>query len=95
MKRSDHNKQSVRGRWLDVDEIRLVADLRIMHSRVDELYQIVSSLKLRHSGSDIHKYADQPVLNEDIAHVDEIYLWFVSVKEESSSKRRCNREPPV
>ncbi len=86
MKKSDHTNQPVRGRWLDVDEVRLVSDLRIMHSRVDELYQIVSNLKRRHSGSDIHKYADQPVLNEDIAHVDEIYLWFVSLKEELSKK---------
>ena len=87
MKRSDHNKQSLPERWLDVDEVRLVSDLRIMHSKVDELYQIVTNLKRRHSGSDIHKYADQPVLNEDIARVDEIYLWFVSLKENKSNKR--------
>ena len=86
MKKSDHNQQPLRGRWLDVDEIRLVSDLRIMHSKVDELYQVVANLKRRHSGSDIHKYADQPVLNEDIARVDEIYLWFVSLKEEHDKK---------
>lgn len=87
MKRSDHNKQSVGERWLDVDEVRLVSDLRIMHSKVDELYQIVTNLKRRHSGPDIHKYADQPVLNEDIARVDEIYLWFVSLKHEENNKK--------
>jgi hypothetical protein len=86
MRKSDHNKQTLRGRWLDVDEVRLVSDLRIMHSRVDELYQIVSNLKRRHSGSDIHKYADQSVLNEDIARVDEIYLWFVSLKEDQNKR---------
>lgn len=86
MKKSDHTVQPVRGRWLDVDEVRLVSDLRIMHSRVDELYQIVANLKRRHNGSDIHKYADQSVLNEDIARVDEIYLRFVSLKEEFSKK---------
>ena len=87
MKRSDHTNQPLRDRWLDVDEVRLVSDLRIMHSKVDELYQIVSNLKRRHSGSDIHKYADQPVLNEDIARVDEIYLWFVSLKEEINNRQ--------
>ncbi len=87
MKKSDHNKQPVPERWLDVDEVRLVSDLRIMHSKVDELYQIVTNLKRRHSGADIHKYADQPVLNEDIARVDELYLWFVSLKEQEKSKR--------
>ena len=81
MKKSDHSNQPLRERWLTVDEIRLVSDLRIMHSRVDELHQIVSNLKRRHSRSDIYKYADQPLLNEDIARVDEIYLWFINLKE--------------
>jgi hypothetical protein len=87
MKKSDYTSQPIRSRWLDVDEVRLVSDLRIMHAKVDELYQIVTNLKRRHSGSDIHKYADQPVLNEDIARVDEIYLWFVALKEDMGNKR--------
>lgn len=87
MKKSNHSNQPVPNRWLDVDEVRLVSDLRIMHSKVDELHQMVRNLKRRHSESDIHKYADQPVLTEDIAHVDEIYLWFVSLKEENGSKK--------
>jgi hypothetical protein len=81
MKNSAHTERPTGDRWLDIDEVRLVSDLRIMHSKVDELYQIVANLKRRHSESEIHKYADQPVLNEDIARVDEIYLWFVSLKE--------------
>jgi hypothetical protein len=89
MKKSNHRNQPLRDRWLDVDEIRMVADLRVMHSEVDELYQIVANLKRRHSGADIHKYADQPVLNEDIARVDEIYLWFVSLKEERKNNRKA------
>ena len=87
MKKSNHSKQPVPNRWLDVDEVRLVSDLRIMHSKVVELYQVITNLKRRHSESDIHKYADQPVLSEDIANVDEIYLWFVSLKEENNNKR--------
>jgi hypothetical protein len=70
------------GRWLEISEVRLVSDLRIMHSKVDELFQVVSNLKRRHNERDIHKYADQPVLNEDIERVDNIYNWFVSLKEE-------------
>jgi hypothetical protein len=81
MKKSSHTQRPATDRWLDIDEVRLVSDLRIMHAKVDELYQIVCNLKRRHSGSDIHKYADQPVLNEDIARVDEIYLWFINLKE--------------
>jgi hypothetical protein len=76
------SNQPVESRALTIDEVRLVSDLRIMHAKVDELFQIVSSLKRRHHEGDIHKYADQPVLNEDIEHVDDIYLWFVSLKDE-------------
>jgi hypothetical protein len=86
MKKSNHATQPVGDRWLDVDEVRMVSDLRIMHSKVDELYQVVINLKRRHSESEIHKYADQPVLTEDIAHVDEIYLWFISLKEDSKKR---------
>lgn len=72
---SDHH------RWLDIEEIRLVSDLRIMHAKVDELYQLVTNLKRRHDEPSIRDYADRPVLDEDIRRVDEIYLWFVSLKD--------------
>jgi hypothetical protein len=81
----------VEGRALDIDEVRIVADLRIMHSKVDELHQIVQNLKRRHSQADIHKYADEPVLNEDIARVDELYLWFLALKEENQRRVRVNK----
>jgi hypothetical protein len=81
----------VEGRALDIDEVRIVSDLRIMHSKVDELHQIVENLKRRHSQADIHKYADQPVLNEDIARVDELYLWFLSLKEENQRQLRIKK----
>ena len=81
----------VEGRALDIDEVRIVSDLRIMHSKVDELHQIVENLKRRHSQADIHKYADQPVLNEDIARVDELYLWFLALKEESARRLKLTK----
>jgi hypothetical protein len=86
MKKSPHTDQPTDGRWLDVDEVRLISDLRIMHSKVDELYHVVASLKRRNTGEDIRKYADHPVLNENIARMDEIYLWFVSLKEHAGKK---------
>jgi hypothetical protein len=76
----------IRQRGLEIDEVRLIADLRIMHGKVDELKQVVSALKLRHDEASIIKYADSPLLAEDIHSVDEIYLWFVRLKE-----RRSNR----
>lgn len=83
-KRSDQNVQD---RWLTIDEVRIVSDLRIMHAKVDELYNLVTALKLRHAEADVIKYADQPVLTEDIHKVDEIYLWFVKLKEENIAQR--------
>lgn len=81
------NLQAVDDRWLSMAEVRIVSDLRIMHAKVDELYHMVTALKNRHNEADIVKYADQPVLTKDIQEVDEIYLWFVKVKEESIAQR--------
>jgi hypothetical protein len=80
-------QQPVEDRWLTIDEVRIVGDLRIMHAKVDELFQVVNALKRRHDEQAIVKYADQPVLTEDIQKVDEIYLWFVRLKEESIAQR--------
>lgn len=72
---------------LTIEEIRMVSDLRIMHAKVDELFHLVTALKTRHKEADIVKYADQPVLTEDIQQVDSIYLWFVKLKEENIVQR--------
>lgn len=79
MKTSDH---SVEGRGLHIEEVRLVSDLRVMHSKVDELFHIVANLKRRHNQAAIHRYADQQVLGEDIERIDDIYLWFLQLKAE-------------
>lgn len=86
--KSRQPKESLKGRWLDIEEVRLVGDLRIMHSKVDELYQVVTNLRRRHNEASVHKYADAPVLTEDISRVDEIYMWFIKLKEEGERARR-------
>ena len=78
--------------YLTVQEIRLVADLRIMHAKVDELYQITKLLQQRHPKNDVVTYSDKPVLNEDIRKVDEIYLWFIQLKEEAERAQRLRRQ---
>jgi hypothetical protein len=80
-------QQNVEDRWLTIEETRLVSDLRIMHAKVDELFHVISALKRHHDESAVVKYADQPVLTEDIQKVDELYLWFVKLKEESIAQR--------
>ena len=86
MTKGKRHPQEVGDRWLNVDEIRLIADLRVMHSKVDELYQVVSNLKRRHDDDSIHKYADQRVLSEDIDRVDELYMWFLRLKEQNRKR---------
>jgi hypothetical protein len=81
------SSQSLEQRALNIEEVRIVSDLRIMHAKVDELFQLVNALKERHKEADIVKYADQPVLTQDIQKVDGIYLWFVKVKEENIAQR--------
>ena len=71
------------GRALDIEEVRLVSDLRVMHAKVDELYSVVKGLKRRHEEGRIVEYSDRKVLAENIARVDEIYLWYVKLKEET------------
>jgi len=77
-----HSAKRQKDGYLDIEEIRLISDLRIMHAKIDELYGIVENLKRRHSEAAIVEYADRQVLPENISRVDEIYMWFVKVKEE-------------
>jgi len=67
---------------LNIDQVRLISDLRIMHAKVYELFEIVSVIKKRHDESSIRRFSDQSMLDQDIKRVDEIYLWFVRLKEE-------------
>ena len=77
-----------KGPQLDIEEMRLIADLRIMHSKVHELFEVVSVLKRGHEENFIRKYADHAMLEKDIQRVDEIYLWFVRLKEEGLKLRK-------
>ena len=76
---------------LQTEDIRLISDLRIMHLKVEELYQIVTTVKHRHDAARIPTYADASVLAEDINRIDEIYIWFLSLQEEAVRKA-CNQQ---
>lgn len=53
MNDKNHATKNVTGRWLEIDEVRLVNDLRIMHAKVDELNLLVQNLKRRHDEADL------------------------------------------
>jgi hypothetical protein len=77
------NPSAAQPKSLTVEEVRIVADLRIMHGKVDELYHVVGSMQQRHAEvAEIVRYADARLLTDDIRKVDEIYQWFVTLKEE-------------
>jgi hypothetical protein len=80
-------RQPVEDRWLNIDEVRVVSDVRIMHAKVDEVFHLVESLKERHDEGAIVKYADSRVLTQDIQRIDATYLWFVRLKEEIIAQR--------
>jgi hypothetical protein len=73
---------------VDIEEVRLIADLRIMHAKVHELFEIVSVLKRGREENFIRRYADHAMLEKDIQRVDEIYLWFVRLKEQGLKLKR-------
>jgi hypothetical protein len=81
-----YSEPPLQGRPLNIDEVRIVADLRIMHAKVDELFHIIEDLKRRHDESAIHTYSDKPLLAQDIERVDAIYLWFVKLREERNRR---------
>jgi hypothetical protein len=80
MKSPDSNKP-VGGRWLEIEEVRLISDLRVMHAKVDDLHGLLESFKRRHDEGEIVRYSDYEMLEQNIRKVDEIYMWFVKVKE--------------
>ncbi len=82
------SRKNVSGRWLNIDEVRLVSDLRVMHAKADELYQIVTNLKHRHKKNLITEFADDDAMEENIRRIDEIYLWFVELKEEMRQRSK-------
>ncbi|HXO37412.1 MAG TPA: hypothetical protein VN872_02175 [Candidatus Acidoferrum sp.] len=77
-----------KGPALEVEEVRLIADLRIMHAKVHELFEVVTVLKRGHEENYIRRYADRVMLEKDIQRVDEIYLWFLNLKEEGLKLRK-------
>ena len=65
-----------------IHEARVVADLRIMHSMVSQLYSHVRDLHERYTEQDIIRYADQGLLTVDIRRNDETSQFFVSLSEQ-------------
>ena len=55
-----------------------------MHAKVYELFEVVSVIKKRHEENSIRRCSDHAMLDQDIKRMDDIYLWFVRLKEEGT-----------
>ena len=71
---------------LGIEQIRLISDLRVMHSKVDELLTIVERIRKRHDTEAVIEFADRAALTDDINAVDKIYMWFVKLDEQRSGR---------
>ena len=87
MNSRESQQPSVHGRWLEIEEVRIIADLRVMHAKVNELHHMMATLKERYDETEIVRYSDQKLLTHEIQQVDEIYLWFLKLKEEQRRKK--------
>ncbi len=85
MKSSKHSPEH---RPLTIGEVRIVSDLRIMHAKVDDLFHLVEQLRQRYDEAAVNIYSDKRLLSEDIERVDDIYLWFVKLREERDRRAR-------
>jgi flagellar assembly factor FliW len=73
-----------------VDEVRLVADLRIMHARVYEIYNVCNMIRSRHTEKKVVEYADPMVLNDDIQKMQQVSNWFLQVQGEMLNGQLIN-----
>ncbi|HEY0565809.1 MAG TPA: hypothetical protein VGC88_09505 [Terriglobales bacterium] len=80
-------EQPLENRSLNVEEIRLVGDLRYMHNRVLELIALVREIRERHPTTDVVRYADRPLLELDIQRVDEAYQYYLDIRQELDKQR--------
>ncbi len=87
MNSKESNQPSVHGRWLEIEEVRIISDLRVMHAKVNELHHMMDTLKERYDETEIVRYSDQDLLTHEVQQVDEIYLWFLKLKEEQRRKQ--------
>lgn len=89
MNSKESQQPTVHGRWLEIEEIRLIADLRVMHAKVNELHHMITTLQERYDETEIVRYADQELLTREIEQVDQIYLWFLKLKEEQQRRKKA------
>lgn len=65
-----------------LEEIRIIADLRILHAKVFEVFQACNMLRSRHTEKRILQYADQAVVQDDIKKMQLLYQWFMRIQNE-------------
>ncbi len=62
------------------DGVELQTDLRILHAKVGELFQIVQQVKKHFDLDQVLTTADSRQLAKNIDRMDEVYRWFAGLK---------------
>ena len=62
------------------DAVELQTDLRILHAKVGELFQIVQQVRKHFEVDQVLTTADTRQLAKNIDHMDEVYRWFADLK---------------
>src|SRR5438270_11904109 len=89
MNSKESKQPDVHGRWLAIEEVRLIADLRVMHAKINELFHMVTTLQERYDETEIVRYADQELLTRETEQMDQMYLWFVKLKQEQQRRKKA------
>jgi hypothetical protein len=69
---------------LTLQEIRLVADLRLLHSAANNLLGIIGQIKTRHSQAKVEELADPIALLVTIREVQQATDWLTGLKRPSA-----------
>jgi hypothetical protein len=65
---------------LTLEEIRLVADLRLLHSAANNLLGIIGQIKTRHSQPKVEELADPIALLVTVREVQEAAAWLMGLR---------------
>lgn len=68
---------------LTLEEVRLVADLRLLHSAANNLLGIIGQIKTRHSQAKVEELADPVALLVTVREVQEATDWLTGLKRPS------------
>ncbi len=75
-------------RHLD-DDTKMIADIRVLHSKIQELHHGVDTLRKRYPDQDLIRYADIDQVEDDAEKLRQIHTWLRVIADALSDQRRA------